>query len=157
MVGGDAAQLDRVPELLGAMASNIFHVGALGNGHAMKALNNYVSAAALISTCEALVIGRAIGLNPATMVDVMNVSTGRNSATVDKAKQYILSGTYDSGGALSMLAKNVRFALEVGRHEGISPELINSVAGLLTRAESHLGAQADHTEIFRAVDPSGRV
>jgi len=152
MVGGEAARLDGVRALLGAMASNIFHVGPLGSGHAMKALNNYVSAAALVSTCEALVIGRELGLDPAAMVDVMNVSTGRNSATADKAKQYILSGTFGSGGALAMLAKDVRFAAELGQTAGAKAELARGIAALLTRAEAALGPTADHTEVYRFVD-----
>ena len=155
MVGGDPAHLARGQELLGAMASAIFHLGALGSGHAMKALNNYVSAAALISTCEALVIGRETGLDPTVMIDVMNASTGRNSATVDKAKQYILSGTFGSGGALSMLAKDVRFANAMGRRHGVTAELLQEIAGLLDRAEVQLGPQADHTEVFRVVRQSG--
>ncbi len=155
MVGGDAALLDQVRPLLGAMATKIFHVGPLGSGHAMKALNNYVSAAALVSTCEALVIGRELGLNPGAMVDVMNVSTGRNSATADKARQYILSGTFGSGGALAMLAKDVRFAAELGQGAGAKAELARGIADLLTRAEAALGPAADHTEVYRYVDKTG--
>ncbi len=65
MVGGAAATIDRVGALLAAMGTSIFRTGALGSGHAMKALNNYVSSAGLIAAVEALRIGRKFGLDPA--------------------------------------------------------------------------------------------
>ena len=64
MVGGDAATIDRIAPLLAAMGTSIFRTGALGSGHAMKALNNYVSAAGLVAAVEALRIGRKFGLDP---------------------------------------------------------------------------------------------
>jgi len=154
MAGGDPAELERARDLLGAIGTHVFHLGPLGSGHAMKALNNYVSAAALLSTCEALVIGREMGLDPGTMVDVMNAGTGRNSATVDKARQYILSGTFASGGALSMLAKDVRFARALGDDAGVQAALLARMTTLLDDAEASLGGTADHTELFRYAGPS---
>ena len=73
MVGGDAATIDRIATLLSAMGTSIFRTGALGSGHAMKALNNYVSAAGLVAAVEALRIGRKFGLDPALMTDILNV------------------------------------------------------------------------------------
>ena len=64
MVGGEPATIDRIMPLLSAMGTSIFRTGALGSGHAMKALNNYVSAAGLIAAVEALEIGRKFGLDP---------------------------------------------------------------------------------------------
>jgi 3-hydroxyisobutyrate dehydrogenase len=149
MIGGDSCELARARELLSAMATTLHHVGALGSGHAMKALNNYVSAAALIATSEALVIGQQFGLDASTMVDVMNASTGRNSATTDKAKAYMLSGKFNSGGALKMLAKDVRFARAIGYRQSKQESLLEHVVDLIERAQAQLGDQADHTELYR--------
>src|SRR5215470_959043 len=80
MVGGDGAIIDPIAVLL----------GALGSGHAMKALNNYVSSAGLIATVEALLIGRKFGLDPALMTDILNVSSGKNNTTELKLKQFII-------------------------------------------------------------------
>ena len=85
MFGGPAAVLEAHRAVFDAFAGNVFHVGEpRGQGQAMKLLNNFLSATALAATSEALAFGAAHGLDLATMIDVLNVSTGRNSATVDK-------------------------------------------------------------------------
>jgi len=112
MVGGDGGTIDRVQPLLDAMGSSIFRTGALGSGHAMKALNNYVSAAGLAAAAEAVLIGQRFGLDPAAMVDILNVSTSRNDATENKFKQFILSKRYAAGFTLALMAKDLRTALE---------------------------------------------
>ncbi len=96
MAGGAAADIDRVASMLGAMGQ-VHRTGRLGSGHAMKALNNYVSAAGLVATSEALVVGRTFGLDPAQMVDILNASSGRNNTTENKAARYMLSGKFDFG------------------------------------------------------------
>ena len=95
MFAGPDAVLDAHRPVFEAIAGNIFHVGTKpGQGQAMKLLNNFLSATALASTSEALAFGRAHGLDLAMMVDVLNVSSGRNSATVDKFPRRVLTGTY---------------------------------------------------------------
>ncbi len=81
MVGGASTTIDRIARILSAMGRSIFRTGLLGSGHAMKALNNYVSAAGPIAAVEAIQIGRKFGLDPALMTDILNVSTGRNNTT----------------------------------------------------------------------------
>src|ERR1700760_571393 len=97
MVGGAAQSIDRVMLLLSAMGTSIFRTGALGSGHAMKALNNYVSAAGLIAAVEALEVGRTFGLDPALMTDILNASSGRNNTTENKLRQFIISETFAAG------------------------------------------------------------
>lgn len=64
-----------------AMGKYIFPMGGSGAGHAMKTLNNYVSVGSIIALCDSLVVGQRFGLDPATMIDVLNVGTGRNFST----------------------------------------------------------------------------
>lgn len=75
MVGGDGRTIDRVDAPLSAMGRSIFPTGVLGSGHAMKALNNYVSAAGLIAAVEATHIGEKFGLNPDLIADILNASS----------------------------------------------------------------------------------
>ncbi|RAG31583.1 NAD(P)-dependent oxidoreductase, partial [Burkholderia multivorans] len=83
MLGGDdEAAIEKATPIIETMSKDIFRTGPLGSGHAMKALNNYVGGAAFVATCEALVAGTKFGLDPAVMLDIMNVSTGRNSTTM---------------------------------------------------------------------------
>src|SRR5205085_3291455 len=123
MVGGDGANIDRARQLLAAIGSSIFRTGALGSGHAMKALNNYVSAAGLVAAVEALQIGRKFGLDPALMADVLNASSGKNNTTELKLKQFIISETFDDGFPLRLMAKDVRTADELAHALGLSTPL----------------------------------
>jgi 3-hydroxyisobutyrate dehydrogenase-like beta-hydroxyacid dehydrogenase len=82
MLGCDSPEaIDRAMPLFKAMGKYIFPMGTSGSGHAMKTLNNYVSVGSIIALCDSLVAGQKFGLDPATMIDVLNVGTGRNFST----------------------------------------------------------------------------
>src|SRR5262249_38698973 len=102
MVGGDADIITRVEPMLAAMGKDIFRTGPLGSGHAMKALNNYVSAAGLTAAVEALVVGQKFGLDPNVMTDVLNASSGRNNTTENKLKQFIIPRNFTSGFSVAL-------------------------------------------------------
>jgi 3-hydroxyisobutyrate dehydrogenase len=152
MVGGREDLVERAMPLLCCMGRNIYRTGSVGTGQAMKALNNMVSAAGLISALEALLIGRHFGLEPELMVDVLNASTGRNNSTENKVKQFVLSGRYDSGFDLDLMVKDLRAAI------GLADELqITSIVGHSTLREAEaaaavLGRGADHTAIARYLE-----
>lgn len=149
MVGGDAATLDRVQPVLAAMGRAIFRTGALGSGHAIKALNNYVSAAGLVAAVEAIAIGRRFGLDPALMADIFNASSGRNNTTEAKLKQFILSETFDAGFPLRLMAKDVRTADDLARAVGVPAPLADAVANIWDAAARDLPEAADHTAVGR--------
>ncbi|MGX7709135.1 NAD(P)-dependent oxidoreductase [Methylobacterium sp. Gmos1] len=145
MVGGGHA--DRVRPLLEALGTSLFETGPVGSGHAMKALNNYVSAAGLVAACEALHIGASFGLDPALMTDILNVSTGRNNSTDVKLKPYVIPKSYTSGFSMALMAKDLRTADDLARHEGVPAPLSRTIAALWQDALEDLGADADHTAI----------
>lgn len=149
MVGGDPGVIGRVEGLLQAMGSSVFRTGGLGSAHAMKALNNYVSAAGLIAACEAVQIGATFGLDPAMMTDILNVSTGRNNTTENKLKPFILSETYDSGFGLALMTKDIGIASELADELGRPAPFAHAVVDFARRASAQLGPQADHTEVDR--------
>jgi 3-hydroxyisobutyrate dehydrogenase len=151
MVGGDDRTIDRVEPLLEAMGRSIFRTGPLGSGHAVKALNNYVSGAGLIAAIEALDVGRAFGLDPNVLVDVLNASTGRNNSTEVKLKQFVISETYASGFFLGLMAKDIRTAQGLAKELGVEVPLAERTADLWDEAAWILGATADHTEVRRAL------
>jgi 3-hydroxyisobutyrate dehydrogenase len=149
MVGGNALVFESQRVLLGCMGRTLTHVGPAGAGHAMKALNNYVSAAGLVATVEALHAGQRFGLDPAVMTDVLNGSTGRNNTTENKAKAFMLSGRYDSGFALALMAKDLGIAMTLGAQVGSPMRLGEAVRAMWDEAAAGLGPAADHTEINR--------
>jgi 3-hydroxyisobutyrate dehydrogenase len=149
MAGGDAAVIDRVEPVLAAMGKDIFRTGPLGSGHAMKALNNYVSAAGLTAAVEALAVGQKFGLDPNVMTDVLNASSGRNNTTENKLKQFIISKTFNAGFSMALMAKDVRTADELGAAIGVATPLAEACAVLWNEALERLGPGADHTEYGR--------
>ena len=155
MVGGADATIDRIGALLRAMGTSIFRTGALGSGHAMKALNNYVSSAGLIAAVEALRIGRKFGLDPALMTDILNVSSGKNNTTELKLKQFIISETFADGFPLRLMAKDVRTADDMAHALGIATPLADLCAQLWDAAAQTLGEKANHTEVLRYMEGLG--
>jgi 3-hydroxyisobutyrate dehydrogenase len=147
MAGGDAQLIDRAEPVLKAMGS-VHRTGPLGSGHAMKVLNNYVSAAGLIATCEALLIGQKFGLDGLIMTRVLNASTGRNNTTENKAERYLLPRTFNSGFAFALMEKDVGLARSLAEEMGIVATELEFVARLLARANGTLPPGADHTAIY---------
>jgi 3-hydroxyisobutyrate dehydrogenase len=136
-----------VTPVLQAMGT-VHRTGGLGSGHALKALNNYVSAAGLIATCEAMVVGKAFGLDPATMIRVINASTGRNNTTENKADRYLIPGKFDSGFALALMSKDVSMPRALAEDLGVAADELEFVASYLKRAGAALGPGADHTAVM---------
>ena len=147
MAGGNAATIAAVRPLLEAMGTSIFETGPIGSGHAMKALNNYVSAAGLTAACEALQVGQKFGLDPALMTDILNVSTGRNNSTEVKLKPFVIPKSYTSGFSLALMAKDLRTADDLARYLDVPAPFSHYCADLWSEALDALGPQADHTAI----------
>ncbi|WP_353172861.1 NAD(P)-dependent oxidoreductase [Paracandidimonas soli] len=151
MVGGEPADFERCRPILEKMGKDITHVGPAGSGHALKALNNYVSAAALIATAEAVHAGAAFGIDPETVVNVINASTGKNNTTENKAHQYMLNGAFNSGFSLALQAKDVGIAAKLGPSLGLPMDLAQKVSAMANDASAKLGKAADHTELYKYV------
>ena len=152
MAGGAVEDVERVKPMLLAMGKQVFHTGPLGTGHAMKALNNYLSAAGLLAAGEAMLIGQKFGLAPETMVDVWNMSTGRNNATEVKFKQFIIPRTWKAGFSMGLMAKDLRTALELAEATGEPAEFARLCSRIYDGAEVLLGGAADHTEVVRYLE-----
>ena len=149
MVGGAAADLERARPVLGAMGKTITLCGPAGAGHTLKALNNYLSASGLVAMCEALVVGEAFGLDPGTMVDVFNTSTGKSNATEVKGQQFVVPRNFVAGFTTSLMAKDLRTAGDVAKHLKLRMPNLEQAVTYWTAADGKLGKGADHTEIFR--------
>lgn len=145
MVGGPDDAVARITPLLEAMGRDILRTGQVGSAHAMKALNNLVSAAGFLAGVEALLIGQRFGLDPALMVDVLNVSSGVNNSTQRKFRQFVLSRKFDSGFGLDLMVKDLATALAVA-HETRTPAPFSAQCReLWAAAAALLGPGQDHT------------
>jgi 3-hydroxyisobutyrate dehydrogenase len=152
MVGGEQALFEQCRPLLEKMGTQIFHAGPLGAGHAIKALNNYVSAAGLVAACEAVIAGQRFGLDPEKVVDILNASTGMNNTTKIKVKQFMLSGAFNAGFNMGLMAKDVRTALEIVQSTKMPALLAQPCANIWDDAAKTLGPAADHTAMFKFLE-----
>jgi 3-hydroxyisobutyrate dehydrogenase and related beta-hydroxyacid dehydrogenases len=148
MAGGPDDVVGRLEPLL-SLFGRVRHVGPVGAGHALKALNNLMSAAHLLASSEALLAGERFGLDPAVMLDAVNGSSGRSGSTENKWPNFVLPGTYDSGFALTLMLKDIRIALGLAEATGAPSALTARTVELWAEAAEALGPGADHTEIVR--------
>ena len=149
MVGGADADIARATPLLEAMGSRLLRTGPIGSGQAMKALNNLVSAGGFLIGIEALLIGQRWGLDPATMVDVLNVSSGVNNSTQGKFAQHVLSRRFASGFGLELMAKDLGVALDIAHASGTPAPFAALCRELWLAAAATLGPGQDHTAMAR--------
>lgn len=149
MFGGPAAALERVRPALSAMGTSITAVGDVGSAHAMKALNNLVSAGGFLIGVEAMLIGQQFGLDPNVIVDVLNASTGMNNSTQKKFKQFVLSRQFNSGFGLDLMVKDLGIALGIGTDSGTPTPFASLCHELWASAGKALGPGQDHTAVAR--------
>ena len=148
MVGGPASAVGAAEPVLKAMGTSILRTGGVGTAHAMKALNNLVSAAGFLVSVEALLIGKRFGLDPAVMVDVLNASTGVNNSTQKKLKPFVLSRRFDSGFALDLMVKDLGIALGLADEGHVIAPLAAMTRNLWAEALAD-GVGSDHTDAAR--------
>ena len=158
MIGGDdPAAIDRARPLLGAMGDRLFNTGGLGSGHAMKALNNFVAAAGFAACAEALLAGKRFGLDPARMIEILNVSTGRSFHTDLVLREHVVEGKFATGFQLGLLAKDVRIAADLAHQLRLDAPLVRLVSEHFEGARDALGYTRDHTEAIKAWDKNSPV
>jgi 3-hydroxyisobutyrate dehydrogenase len=149
MVGGDAAAIERVRPLLKSMGSSITRVGEVGSAHAMKALNNLVSAGGFLIGIEALLIGSKFGIDEGVMVDILNASSGMNNSTQKKFKQFVLSRAFNAGFGLDLMVKDLGIALELGRDAATPTPFAALCREMWAAAAVLLGKGQDHTAVAK--------
>lgn len=151
MAGGDPDVIDRLVPVLSALGE-VTRVGDVGAGHALKALNNLLSATHLLATSAAVQTGERFGLDPKVMLSVINRSSGQSASSENKLPHFILPRTYDSGFGLRLMLKDMRIAVGLSRELGCQDPLGEKAVALWAAAAAQLPAQADHTEIARWVE-----
>ncbi len=142
----------RVEPVLAAFGK-IFFVGEKpGLGQTLKLANNLLAAAALAVSSEAMVMGVKAGLDPQMMIDVINVSSGRNSAIQDKFPRAVLPRSFDFGFATGLSFKDVRLCVEEAEAMGVPMIVGSAVRQFLSIANATFGPQSDFTEMVKLVE-----
>ena len=150
---GPKAEMERHQAILDLFSKNTFHVGETpGQGQAVKLLNNFLSATAMAASSEAVLFGLAHGVEMKTILDVVKVSTGNNTAIEDKFPNRVLPGTYDAGFFAELLNKDVRLYNEFVKEAGTSNMMGERVAEVWNLVEESLPPQSDFTRVFEVLE-----
>ena len=150
MAGGKEQDLEEVKDLLSVMGTVQF-AGPLGSGHAIKALNNYVSAAGLIASFEALATARSFGIQPENFLKIINGATGKNNTTEVKLDKFVVSEQFNSGFALDLMVKDVSIAHNLIKDLSSDNPLSSDVYNYLSKSLDLLGGNPDHTEVYKVI------
>lgn len=148
LAGGSGEDIDRCVPVFAALSRQVIRCGALGSGHTLKALANYVNASTLVILIEALAIGRKLGLDSTVMAGTMvHLCTGRQHPLEKKVIPQVLTGKFATGMALGLTAKDVAIAADLAR--SIGAPVAGRMSDLWCEAERMFGCEADQTQIAR--------
>jgi 3-hydroxyisobutyrate dehydrogenase len=155
MVSGPSRAIETLRPILGTLGERLFWLGPEpGQGQAMKLINNFVNATALTATSEAVLLGTRFGLSLEQMIEVLNASTGRTSASIDKFPRSVIPGTYDFGFATELMAKDLTLYREEARSASV-PGQMGEAVGRLWEAFAQSCPGTDFTyfyEYLRTLD-----
>lgn len=153
MVSAPEAVFQSSLGLLESIGKKIFHVGTSpGLGQVMKLVNNMISSVAMVATAEGMVVGTRAGLDPATMLEVLNASSGRNSHTEEKFPRHVLPRTFDFGFSMNLLHKDVTLGLEMAQRMGIPMIVTSNASQVWSLAMAEGGTDLDMTAIVQHLE-----
>ncbi|MEM7776082.1 MAG: NAD(P)-dependent oxidoreductase [Pseudomonadota bacterium] len=154
---GAETELARHRPIIDLFCANAFHVGDQpGQGQAVKLLNNFLSATAMAASSEAVLFGLSHGVDMKTILDVVKVSTGNNTAIADKFPNRILTGTYDAGFFAELLNKDVQLYHSFVEEAGTPNQVGTQVAEIWQQVEDALPPQSDFTRVFEVLEKRGK-
>jgi 3-hydroxyisobutyrate dehydrogenase len=151
MIGGSEAAFIRAEAVLRSCGRNIFHVGSVGTGHAIKAINNAMLAANLWIAAEGLVSLDKQGFEMKTALEVLNVSSGRSNVTENLLPKRLVEGDWPLTFKLALLDKDVRIAANMVHHQHLASPMLALVSNLFTAARRTLGEEADYIDVVEYV------
>lgn len=153
IAAGAPALLDRLSPVFGRLARQTFRVGARpGQAQVCKLVNNAISIAAMAITCEAVVLGVKAGCDARVMIDAINASTGRTSASVDKFPKAILPRSFDYGGPLSIGSKDLELYLDMAQRHGVTVDVARAVAALWSEVVAANGPDRDYSTMIQPIE-----
>ena len=153
MVAGERTAFERAKPLLETIARNVFYIGETpGLGQVTKLANNMISAAGMAAAFEASAMAVKAGVDARVLIDTINASTGRNSATMDKFPASVLTRSFDYGGKLSTMYKDVSLCLEEARALNVPMWVGANVVNLWFHAMTEGRGDDDYTTLIKMIE-----
>ena len=152
MVGGDQKSFPQVEHIIAAFAKNIVHLGPIGSGHAVKAVNNTLLAANICSVSEGLIALKKYGIPLEIALKAINTSSGRSWVTQQRIPEHVLTRKFDYGFSLGLLSKDVDTCMEILQESNLPAPSLRSTRELIQVAKIILGEESDHLEIVKMLE-----
>lgn len=147
LIGGDPQTLERARPMLEAMTKTITHVGEAGSGHVVKLANNYLCAAHLLTTAEAVAMAQRAGVDPAACLAGINSGSGRSAVSEVNFPRWILNQHFDSGFSLGLMRKDLRLAHQTAHTLGLDHGLLDNIRNAWHNEDLGLDDTADFNRI----------
>ena len=157
MIGGDENIFNESLKILNSIGEKIIHVGGLGAGHTVKALNNLLAASTLAITAESLAVGVKMGIEPSKMLEVINAGSGKSASSETKFSQQIISRKFDVGFTLELMCKDLTIAMNIAHQNNVPMFASASICQLWQYALANGGGKMDHTAIACFVEDMSNV
>ena len=153
MHAGHPDAVARALPLLQALAGRLFDIGSEpGAAQMCKLVNNAISAAGMVAACEAMVLGVKAGLDAETLLRAVNAGSGRNAGTLDKFPQAILPGTFDYGGPMGLMLKDLALFIEASEQHGVAGRMAPATLAAWQEAVDRTGGDADYSMLIRHLE-----
>lgn len=152
MVGGDKDDFIEALPILRIIGESIFHVGGIGSGHTMKALNNLISATTMAVTAECIAIGVKYGIDPGKFIEIINRSTGRSHTSEEKFPQQILTRKFNGGFALDLMVKDMGIAMQLADEWKTPVPVASAAYQIWKQACLNSKPEEDHTTFIKEIE-----
>lgn len=157
MLGGEPAAAERARKIIEAFAAKIVHVGGVGTGHALKAINNALLAINIQAAGEGLAALVKLGVPASKALEVINASSGRSNVTENLVPERVVTRKWPRTFRLALLDKDVGIALEVLQQTGVPHEAIGVAKRVFAEGRKQLGEEADHVELIKLIEKAAGV
>ncbi|MEH6444708.1 MAG: NAD(P)-dependent oxidoreductase [Oceanospirillaceae bacterium] len=152
VAGGEKSALERAMPFLKALSSKVVHLGESGNGHVAKLINNLLCAAHLVTTAEAIALGKKAGLDPTALIEGLNAGSGRSAISEVNFPRWILNEGFDSGFTMALMRKDVRLAQQLITDMEMKTNLVMSqkAAAIWAASEDSIAGEKDFNCIVKS-------
>lgn len=157
MLGGEPAWVERARPIVDVYAAQVTHVGPVGAGHALKAVNNALLAVNILAAGEGLAALKKLGVSPTAALEVINASSGRSNVTEHLIPERVVTRAWPRTFRLALLDKDVGIAVSALRATGVPATIIPEAKAAFARARFELGDEADHVEAIKVIERESHV
>ncbi|MEH7387595.1 NAD(P)-dependent oxidoreductase [Bacillus sp. JJ1521] len=152
MVGANNRDFLEIEPILKCIGSQVKLIGDTGAGHALKAINNYLSACSMYATTEAMILAKKLGIEPAVALETINESTGQSYSTKMKFPNFVLPRKFESNFSMHLLLKDIKMAKAMASDSHMPMLLGSTLVEVYEAAYLTGGADQDHTEIIKFLE-----